>query len=78
MEALEAILVDSLGDILVSLVDSLMDSLGGHVGSLGVYEGDLYQDLRARPEEVLRLSRPLSLSESKILSESRCDKERVI
>ena len=41
MEALEAILVDSLGDLLVSLVDSLLDSIWDHVGSLGVYEGDL-------------------------------------
>ena len=41
MEALEAVLVDSLENLLVSLVDSLVDSLGGHVGSLGVYEGDL-------------------------------------
>ena len=42
MEALEAVLVDSLGDFLVdSLGDFLVDSLGGHVGSLGVYEGDM-------------------------------------
>ena len=46
MEALEAVLEDSLGDFLVDslgdfLVDSLVDSLGGHMGSLRVYEGDL-------------------------------------